>query len=372
MYWRNFKPDPIGPVIAGVRAKAAKSWRDSMKLKVLLVTGTDRIEQSQIYPFYFYLKQLKQKFAIDIREMSVSALRKNQKPIPKGADIVFFQPWFTIGIEEIVRLINLLKDSNPYARFVFMDSYAPSDLRFAEAVEPLIDYYVKKHVLHDRSDYGKETQGDTKLVDFYEKLYHLPPSSPVTFKVSTAFLSKLVVGPSFFTSHKMLPQFHSQKVPGNFKKRIRVHARLGSKGTSWYQAMREHALDACKPFSSGSIISSDLIGFREYISELSQAKICFSPFGYGEVCWRDYEAVMLGALLVKPDMSHIETIPDVFIPDQTYVPVKWDYSDLDEKIDYYLSHENELNEIVQNAYRLIHEYCMRGSFIEQFSPILTK
>ena len=51
--------------------------------------------------------------------------------------------------------------------------------------------------------------------------------------------------------------------------------------------------------------------------ELAQCGICFSPFGYGEVCWRDDEAVYSGALLINPGMSHMVTEPDVFVPGET-------------------------------------------------------
>ena len=37
---------------------------------------------------------------------------------------------------------------------------------------------------------------------------------------------------------------------------------------------------------------------------------------------------MTGAVLVKPDMSHLETLPDLYRPGETYLPVRWDFSDL--------------------------------------------
>ena len=47
---------------------------------------------------------------------------------------------------------------------------------------------------------------------------------------------------------------------------------------------------------------------------------------------RDYEAFIFGAALLKPDMSHMETWPNVFIKDETYCSFNWDYSNLEEKI----------------------------------------
>ena len=78
---------------------------------------------------------------------------------------------------------------------------------------------------------------------------------------------------------------------------------------------------------------------KEYLAELGRSKMCFSPFGYGEVCWRDFEAMMTGSLLLKPDVRHLVTDPDVFIPGETYIPIAWDFSDLAEKVEYYLRNE---------------------------------
>ena len=54
-----------------------------------------------------------------------------------------------------------------------------------------------------------------------------------------------------------------------------------------------------------------------------------SPFGWGEIGLRDFEAFIYGATLLKPDVSHMETWPNVFFPGETYQPVAWDFSDLE-------------------------------------------
>jgi hypothetical protein len=283
--------------------------------------------------------------------------------------MIFFQPWFTDGLEKIIRSINVLKQRNPRSKVVFFDSFAPLDLRFAEAVNPLVDYYVKKHVFLDRSRYGIATQGDTNLVDFYEQLYGLPASSETLFSVPPNFWPKLIVGPSFFTSREMLNRIHSATTPLFNNKKYSVHARLTVKGTPWYQAMREHALSACNSFTRSGIVTSEYITNSKYMRELEQSKICFSPFGYGEVCWRDYEVIMCGALLVKPDMAHVQTDPNIFVPYETYVPVAWDFSDLEEKLNYYLADDAARSKIVNGAYDTLHQYLKNHEFLDQFTSL---
>ena len=66
-----------------------------------------------------------------------------------------------------------------------------------------------------------------------------------------------------------------------------------------------------------------------YMRELGSSKVAVSPFGWGEPSYRDYEAVLSGAMLLKPDMSHVETWPDLYVSGETYLPFRWDCSDLE-------------------------------------------
>lgn len=92
---------------------------------------------------------------------------------------------------------------------------------------------------------------------------------------------------------------------------------------------------------------------RKYNVQIAKSKIVISPFGNGEICFRDFEAVIANSLLIKPNMDHIKTYPDIYKPFKTYVPVNWNLSDFDKKVDYYLKNENERQELVSNAYQIL-------------------
>jgi len=355
------------------KAFNAQKWNDPNAFKVLIVSNNGnegvRISKSQTFPFHYFSKGFRDRWGAEFRQFYISDIDIQILQFPEDADMIFFQPWFTEGVEKIVSSLKLLKQRNPKSKIVFLDPYAPLDLRFAEAVTPLVDTYVKKHVFLDRTRYGVETQGDTNLVEYYEQLYDLPASSARLFKVPQDFLSKILVGPSFFTAREMLTTFHSGAIPISKSKTYSVHARLGAKGAPWYQTMRERALLACKSFSGSGIVTSESVSNSKYMRELAQSRICFSPYGYGEVCWRDYEAIMCGALLVKPDMAHVQTDPDIFVPYETYVPVAWDFSDLAEKMNYYLANDVARTKIVNRAYSTLYEYLQRDAFIDQFAVL---
>ena len=98
---------------------------------------------------------------------------------------------------------------------------------------------------------------------------------------------------------------------------------------------------------------------QEYYQKISSAKILLAPFGYGEMAPRDLDAAQFGAVLIKPDMDFVDTVPSIFEDNQTYIACKHDYSDLEEKIDIVLGSYNEYSYIIENA---------RKKFEEQMKP----
>ena len=84
-----------------------------------------------------------------------------------------------------------------------------------------------------------------------------------------------------------------------------------------------------------------------------------APLGYGEMAPRDLEAAMFGAVLIKPDMSYIDTSPNPFVDGETYIACKHDFSDLEEKIDMILGNTKNYHYIIENA---------RKKFSELYNP----
>lgn len=81
------------------------------------------------------------------------------------------------------------------------------------------------------------------------------------------------------------------------------------------------------------LIDTGKLSRRSYLDELAHSRIAISPFGLGEITLRDFEIFMSGALLLKPDMTDIETWPDFFRDGETMAGHRWDFSDLQEKIE---------------------------------------
>lgn len=115
---------------------------------------------------------------------------------------------------------------------------------------------------------------------------------------------------------------------------------------------------------------ADKLPFEQYINNLKDSKICLSPFGMGELCFRDFESILMGTILLRPDQSNIITSPNIYVEGETYIGCKLDWSDLEEKIDYILNNFNELNQKINyNAQKMLKEEYTYESFCKYYYDI---
>jgi hypothetical protein len=87
----------------------------------------------------------------------------------------------------------------------------------------------------------------------------------------------------------------------------------------------------------------------DYYQKLRETKICISPWGNGIWCWRDTEAILNGALLIKPDSSCIVSYPNIYT-DEFYVPCAINFSDLESIIDEVLNNWKDYEEFRWRAF----------------------
>lgn len=334
--------------------------------KLLLLSVDHRIPQSQLFPFHYYAGALRRDLDMDVRE--VVAGDYGVEGHPQRATTVCFQTQFDISDEALVTLVARIRARNPKARLVYLDWFAPTDLRLAARVGPLVDAYVSKHLLRDRARYDAPTFGDTTLMDHYGRAFDLKHDEQ-HFPVPPGFWDKLHLGPSFATADFMLPVFARGTRP-DAARPIDLHARIAVGGTPWYEGMRAGCAAAVEALEGVRCVTGTGIRHDLFLREMRASKLCFSPFGYGEVCWRDYEAVMTGAVLIKQDMSHVETDPDIFVADETYVPVRWDLSDFEEVVRALLADPARRERIAAAAFARLHDYARSGAFLRQMQPVI--
>ncbi|HCM26003.1 MAG: hypothetical protein A2Z99_18225 [Treponema sp. GWB1_62_6] len=238
---------------------------------------------------------------------------------------------------------------------------------------PFVDLFYSKALLKDRSLYSRPLYGKELFSDYYHRKYGVDdpdwverPTEDRAGQLAKLRLSwnigvgdyprgklrqRAGVATAMALGMKAVRPFHTRKkfpkdpVAAN-RGLFDVHARiaLASRPSIAYQ--RKLILERIaghQRFLVGSVSQ------KEFNFEAAHSKIVLSPFGWGELCLRDYEAVLNGALLLKPDMSHLETWPDIFFPGETYVSFDWDATDLIDQAERYLEDETERKRIARAA-----------------------
>lgn len=324
------------------------------KFRVAIYHEPNEISYAQIYPFFHYASQ------IDARILArpVEAFLGGDMI---DADVYVIQPWFTVDPSRLEAALTRLRARAPQARVVFIDSYAHNDLRLGRAIDPYIDLYLKKSLFKDRALYLKDWRGDTNLTEFYSDLYQID-ADETAFDVPASLLTKLDLTPNFFTAPYLSEGFLTSPAPTQSGRSIDVHARIATKGSPWYSAMRHHADQAIKSIPGLTLTPEGRIPRAQFLEEMRQSKLCWSPFGYGELCWRDFEAFLTGSVLIKPDMGHLDTAPDLYRANETYLAVKWDFSNLEEVVTTALSDDALRHTLASNAFNACRTYLAGAQF----------
>ncbi len=241
---------------------------------------------------------------------------------------------------------------------------ADSTGTFLGQVLPFVHRYLKAQLLKDKKQYMKNHYASRIFTDYYHRKYGIEDKEPYITQpaIKEEYLDKLknswnscfmhygLMGPYILRIREKIPlnamlHFSKKVTPANSLRTMNVTCRMGipySRDTICFQ--RNKMRDILSKH-----LQTDKLSRREYLKELEKSKICISPFGLGEITLKDFECFLSGSLLLKPDMSHMETWPNLYEDGITYISHKWDLSDLEEKIDWAQSHEKESINIAQSA-----------------------
>ena len=328
---------------------------NELRRDTLILAQRGRISRSQIDPLYRDGSRVEQKRLFEFPFDDAFEDRPWQKVT---FDLAIIQPWIDTPTSLLENLVNGIRDHRPNAKVVLFDSEAPSHLRHA-AIGDRIDLYVKKHVLADWTSYESGVY-DSTLAEFESQF---DPAYRIKYRpgISRDWLKRrLFIGWNFAGDVGLL-RLLGRRAYEATERPIDLHARLAAPkdvGAHWYNHMRMRSVNAVQRLTPAmnAIVETKRSPIAEYLAEMRKSKLCFSPFGYGEVCWRDFEAIACGAIVVKPDMSHLKTTPDLYRPFETYAPVRWDFSDLEEVCARLLSDHDLQREIRLNAVRIWRRY----------------
>lgn len=302
-------------------------------------------------------------------------------------DDKYFGAAWSANVAEIVRQIEAARCRT--ASLIYCDLGDSSGLIRVQALLQC-DAYWKAFLLRDRSQYTAPHYGGRLFTDHYHRAEGVQDEPELWSQaVPEDQLAKLHLSWSYgLTSHSLMGNRASHlfsRIPAvdlldlplqtaepGHSRPIPMSCRMS---TSHRRASVVHQRLRLKSLL-GDRIPTSRVSPRAFFAELRQSRLVLSPFGWGEFAYRDYEAFVSGAALVKPSMAHLETFPDYYRDNETMLPLRWDLADLESTLSHALERPAETQEIARTAQN-VYKYHVaapegRRDFAERFRSLLLK
>lgn len=291
--------------------------------------------------------------------VDLSFYLKKSKEI-KYCDVVIVESKFVrddwSNKEKIFEFLIDLKTKN---NKVFFYDLGDSTYSWVLEVLPYVDKLLKPFIFKDKTNYCRPLNGCNIITDYYykQKLIKNDKSrKPIYLKEKDKnLIEKIQVGfNSTFADHssdlnlwnndyisrltrssfnlysKFLKSYKKSDFTIPSYKRYRdLSCRMSLNGYS--NGINFHRAETSKILAN--YLSTDKLNRDKYFDEICNSKVVVSPFGWGEInVPRDYEAALAGSVLLKPEILHIETWPNIFNK-ETVVQYNWDLSNLLDIVD---------------------------------------
>jgi hypothetical protein len=228
-------------------------------------------------------------------------------------------------------------------------------------VLPFVDLYVKRQLYRDRSFYSKHFHGLRNYTHFmHERFGIIDDQEERRTPLPAADSGKVMAGwnsglGNYYLTNRWLRavnrrafawKINSSFIPGSEaravvlppeRRRYDVHYRarisFPLKTITFGRRKAGELLAALESQRRMRVCRGRMKGLAAFHDELAQSRAVVSPFGFGEICRRDFEGFMHGCVVCKPDMGHCETWPEYYVPGATYLPYTWDFTDFSEVVE---------------------------------------
>ena len=286
----------------------------------------------------------------------------------------------------------LLKAKGQGIKILWFDTY-DSTVSTEFEVLSYVDVYLKNQLLKDKTLYLQKESRTRFFINHLNKLYDINQYSDTDWELPDEYsLEKIQlswnscfenytksryrffskVNQKYLRPNHLWPQKnHIEFFPVNSDREIKCSYR----GTTNYRwaAIAKHRQEISRLLNFIGV-ESEKIKLDLFFHEMQNSVASVGPFGLGEITLRDYEIIISGSTLIKPDISYIETWPNLFKKKQTYVPIKWDLSDLLETVEMLNENSNLRKEIATKAQDEYKKYLIEDHasqlFVDHFDKII--
>lgn len=340
-----------------------------MKTRINILHSSLKVNGNELaflFPLKFNSKRLRDDYGV-----TISYFQSITDSLYE-CDVLIISSWiigreFRWWIESKDKIYNFLETAKLKVKKVIWFDISDSTGTTQFLVLPYVDSYLKCQILSDKTQYLKKEYANRVFTDYYNKEFNILDNDSGERHLGVVPLKKDVekikvgwnTGMANYSCYSSywsilnhylngidLPLFYPTRwVSANSQRAIDYSCRVGysyKRNTVAYQRKKIASLLKDK-------ISVEKLKRKKYFNEMENSKICISPFGLGEITLRDFEIIISGSAILKANSDHMETWPNLFVKDETYLDYKWDLSDFIEKLEYYVDHPELITEIANNC-----------------------
>ncbi|MFX0138284.1 MAG: hypothetical protein ACFFDN_31880 [Candidatus Hodarchaeota archaeon] len=355
-------------------------WLSSFK-NIIRVPSRYNLKHRYWFPVWLYKNELKKK-GVKIRFLNRFNLKYS-----KFSKIIGIDSRYPNLAENLIDVVKKLRDQADY--LLWFDMSDSSSRAYWPALK-YFDRFFKRTLLKDLSLYRKKYYKRSIFVDYYKRNYNTGGHiiSPSGHDLDPKYHKKIALSWNLALCDYRFSGKLSEYLCGfsrkynlkfykpNLNRKLLFSANFNISRSSHLVYFQREKLGKFlkKKYKSNDYVSIGRIQKKKYLQTQRSSKAIFSPFGWGEVCYRDIETFLAGAALIKPNMEHIETWPNLFKKNETYIPISWKIEDWDKEIPEILSNETLLLKVAktgQNQYKKLFTREGRDFFCDRFIQMVT-
>jgi hypothetical protein len=265
------------------------------------------------------------------------------------------------------RIIYELKElKKNYNKIVYFDDSAAASVIFFCAF-PYVNEYWKRSILKNLDLYKNKLYGGHLYSDYYHQKYKIDDHDQFFFNPTISnkvnlkklkiawnigigiyplnknnlfdkyykFMRKIITGLILFPSIEPIYKislYYLDRMKNELNKEVNFNLKNLEFSSRFFYTGYRNSIGfqrklILKKIEDEKIFLTGYKNKRDFTKEIFKTFGTISPFGWGEICYRDFESVLGGSYLIKPDMSHILTWPNIYDND-AYHSLSWDFSEL--------------------------------------------
>jgi len=280
------------------------------------------------------------------------------------------------------RALELLAELSDKVPRVYYFDRSSTSAQIIPDIFPFVAKYYKTNLLRDRSAYLAPIYGARYFSQYYHEELGIEDSpaqhsfyltdenqlGKLAVSWNTGLANYTLLGPRWTSFYNIVPsdiflRYPTRFLPPSLNRPIAVSCRMGlSYKYKTVEYQRRGIAEILKDHRR-----TDRVSKWRYFDELKKSKIVASPFGYSEINYKDFETFLCGALLFKPDMSHLETYPSFYVENGTYVAHSWLLDDVESKLEEILDNYDAYLDIARQGQETYRRHITSSAAWDEFA-----